>query len=365
MNNLFFAKLLTSLAVFFLNSISVFCAFLYTRARCHSIHLHPRAPYLSYVNCFSVGLFMSVCFLGLYSSACRKMLAVQKSLDESNVLRSYPLSEAALCLNFLALWLLECVLQLLSLRTPSYRFVGSNRSSQDTPYIPLDRELTTQVIVCPEHDSAPPAENDVAAVEENPAYNCSLRSLFLVAAIGLHTLLEAVGFGLLDTTSEVLHMAVAMALHQCLCSASLGIRLAQAKGVLSKTLYSILILVGYLLVLPIGTLSACAIYDAQHPSLDSLPVCPAANISCSNQVPNLAASLTASVPIALIQNLAAATFMYMIFVEMLPAEFHTRRTCASYNPQAETTWLTPKQSVICCASAVVGFLLVSGLRFLK
>ncbi|KAG5452391.1 Zinc transporter ZIP3 [Clonorchis sinensis] len=348
---------------------------------------------LALANCFSIGLFLSVCFLGLYHSSSIKLRMVQDLLHTAHFLKSYPISEATLCFGLFILWLLEWTIRSIIERFPSSLSDDRSLSLSNTGSrlnevdelgdFVLGDVLDDRINLLPTTQPAkldvdPPNGPDRVERPDRRVYGGTptkqlnsnfLRTVFLSSAMGIHSFLEALGYGLLDTAHQVYTMAFAMTLHQALCSGTLGLRLARVSTT-STHRKAVILLIFYLLLVPFGAFIGFAIHST-HP----VPVVPygVSPTSCANSttpclpvqiLPPLGHSVARQVIMALLQNLAAATFLYVVFVEMLPAEVNAGMPC-SYDRRIRLKQkTTASRGVLCCLSGMFGFLLIAGLHLI-
>ncbi|VDP90130.1 unnamed protein product [Echinostoma caproni] len=209
-----------------MNVVASVGTFVYIRVKCQTRAIHQRLSFaLSAASCFSVGLFLGICYLGLYHSAATKMLHVQNKLPHDRWLKAYPISETILCLGFFVLWILEWLIRALCDRLSSN--VSPSRYTEYNPVKVLSMtafrsHFTTgdpedEVDLLGAHEGHTPSEftpvqstpitletkSEKKMVGAFPGTDSILKSLMLTLAMGIHAFLEALGFGLLDTTNEV------------------------------------------------------------------------------------------------------------------------------------------------------------------
>ncbi|KAA3679678.1 uncharacterized protein DEA37_0006213 [Paragonimus westermani] len=158
-------------------------------------------------------------------------------------------------------------------------------------------------------------------------------------------------------------MSLAMLLHQLLCSSTLGLRLARASDAVSKRRYALAILIGYLLILPAGTVVGSTVHAIHNNHFNASTD----TITCPNKTAECHLTVTPSIPgqltMSVLQNLAASAFLYVVFVEMLPAEVSSGMPCTLDSACSSAPATPSKQGALCCLFAFLGFLLVSAIRF--
>lgn len=120
-----------------------------------------------------------------------------------------------------------------------------------------------------------------------------LRSFLLMAALGIHSLFEGMAVGLQESVMALINLFVGVLLHECLISFSVGVSLAQHQAVIKRSLITKLCVV-FSATIPFGMAIGLAIGEMQ--------------------------GFKAELISAAIQAIAAGTFVYVIFFEILPAE---------------------------------------------
>ncbi|VDP22571.1 unnamed protein product [Echinostoma caproni] len=170
-------------------------------------------------------------------------------------------------------------------------------------------------------------------------------------------------------------MGLAMVLHQTLCAATLGLRLARVAHSRKTQCYAIVILIGYLILVPIGTTLGLSLhYNSARipnpfPCVNSSSICDVANLT---EDAHLSDDLRMSVLMSVFQNFAASAFLYVVFMEMLPSELSASASpgvsCHMTNgggggggADAFST-KHQKHTLISCLCAFLGFGFVAMLR---
>ena len=140
-----------------------------------------------------------------------------------------------------------------------------------------------------EEANAPPAED--------PNNHSMIRSFILLAALSLHSVFEGLAVGLQPNSHQVLQIFLALVLHKCILAFSLGLNLVQSKLSFPAIVKSNLT---FCIMSPLGIGIGIAITDITD-------------------------SLAASLVSGILQGLASGTFLYIVFLEILPYEFSAKR----------------------------------------
>lgn len=311
---------------------------------------------LSTLNCFSGGVFFATCVLNLLPEARESMTLV---LENNEIQTEYPLTELSMCLGFFFILLLEHFAYVCcssnsrqgnktrneraSDRVPTsrntlykrvatedpitvtdfedssytddilYQTYGTAGESTDTasarPYTDERRTSTphlTEVIFQGSDrvliksasiiaESKPPSTKDViqAATEsEHDPVQSKLRGIVLLIALSLHMIFDGLALGLLKADKMVWGLLVALSLHKLLVFFTIGIQTLEILASLKKTV---------ILILVFALMSPCGIIIG-----DSL--------TSSGE------SLTKDMLSAILQGIAAGTFLYVTFFEILQRE---------------------------------------------
>ncbi|KAA3679674.1 solute carrier family 39 (zinc transporter), member 1/2/3 [Paragonimus westermani] len=256
MASLFFIKVICCFVVLLANGMAAFATFVFVHKRCSTQDFSPRLRQgLSQANCFSIGLFLSICFLGLYNSSSMKMRTVQSALEGNNPLKTYPLSEAMLCWGLFIFWLFEWTVRFLishissnNLRkqvfyVKSWKRSQPNRFAMDPTHCDDSDEQVDLLSRSPDNFTDHPTDSVVdQSSAENlhpktvktihlPA-NSFLKSVVLASAMSIHSFLEALGFGLLDSINQisfsVLYLLCDSAASRCLMLISIVLLIPEA-----------------------------------------------------------------------------------------------------------------------------------------
>ncbi|VDQ11549.1 unnamed protein product [Trichobilharzia regenti] len=171
-------------------------------------------------------------------------------------------------------------------------------------------------------------------------------------------------------------MAVGMSMHQFLCAATLGFRLAQSSVTNTKRYIAVFVLICYLLVFPFGVSSGKKLFELAYTSYNDNFTSTRANNTLTSSS-SYTHGNSGQLMIGLLQNFAASSFLYVILFDMLPAvssygvkTFSTPSVASASSmhycnsAKYESTKRRRGSGILCFCSVFVGFVLVSGLRFL-
>ena len=129
----------------------------------------------------------------------------------------------------------------------------------------------------------------VDIVQEHRGFRCVL----LLVALSCHTLFEGITLGLQDSMPNLINLFLGVLLHECLIAFAVGVSLAQQK--LNPNLLAALVIT-FSVMIPLGMIIGLVIGGFHGLAADFASV--------------------------IIQALAAGTFVYVIFLESVPAELY-------------------------------------------
>lgn len=281
---------------------------------------------MSLCNCFSGGVFLAVCFMGLMPFVKTKFNSVFQMMG---VNITYPVAELFTVMGFFLVLLTEqCVHKCqhhssstsghadskeVMLKLPTDYVMYTDSSDDETDWseqVARDDSTTTDKVASTQsslmsgsRDHAPDTPPVVTTSADHAhghshleAFqgNSGLRSAVLLLALGVHQVFEGMAMGLQDNFGQLLNLYVAVLVHECLVTLAVGINLAKARMSTGTIIKLGLIL--------------CAM----------IPVGMALGIGLG-QVHSVWGGLSNGI----IQALAAGTFIYVIFLEVLPLEINS------------------------------------------
>ncbi|XP_034987622.1 zinc transporter ZIP1-like [Zootoca vivipara] len=261
------------------------------------------------LSCAAGGVFLSACLLDIVPDS---LADLREDLSQQIPPLDFPVPELVLALGFLLVLVLEHIilacserqgdeasLPLLPCPSPSHSEEGSLAEQQQ------QQRLEAGTPHCHMGDTKAPS---------------SFRSLVLTLSLSFHSVFEGLAVGLQDTESKVLQLAVAILLHKTIIAASLALLLLQSRLPLRWLAASI---ITFALMSPLGVGLGMAVM--QNPDAGGSP------------------TMTRSV----LEGVAAGTFMYITFLEILPQELND-----------------PARRLLKVLAVLLGFSGMAGLRFL-
>ncbi|CAH8472178.1 unnamed protein product [Schistosoma turkestanicum] len=345
----------------------------------------------SVLNHFSIGLFIGLSIVGLYSSSAVKLRLVQENFLKNNIifLQHYPISETIFCLGIFFLFTLEWFFQ--KAVNKVYRFdvqkypLKSSILHYDENYLTDTEDEIELLLLVQSNNSTMNSMNssnnkmskrsfshrnlDVKHQRQQQHHQFG-KSILLSFALSLHSFFEGISFGLLDSFDQVIGMTIGMTMHQCICAVTLGFRLAQSSITHTKRCIAIFILLTYLLVFPTGVFSGKWFYDIFTNSNITSHNLTAAASSPPPVQPNHSSishefSLSGYIFVGLIQNFAASCFVYVILFDMLlPTVYSIGIKMSPTNHCMHSVVRTSSMGILCFCSLFLGFIFFCSLRIL-
>lgn len=281
-------------------------------------------------NCTSAGVFIALFFLGLLPNVRNKFETMFKRLD---IETDFPTTECVIVVGyFLTLSAQQLYLGCKKIKLNTLTLSNSqeieqsksllnefelenmspNSASQDeinfaalpdssnsvipkparSPVIksPVSR-LEAQNLAMKSKNAKANKHNHMLALTEHSG---GLNFIVLVMATSVHAVFEGATLALQTTTKRALHLFIAILVHECLVAVALGLNTAKLKLPVSSIIkFAIL----FSVALPIGI--ACGLGLRRTPGV------------------------VGDIVSALVQGLAAGTFLHIIFQELIPSEFGT------------------------------------------
>ncbi|XP_076880884.1 LOW QUALITY PROTEIN: zinc transporter ZIP3-like [Brachyhypopomus gauderio] len=251
---------------------------------------------VSLSNSFGGGVFLATCFNALLPAVREK---VEKVLEMLNKTPDYPLAETMMMLGFFIGFFLTVFIEqaVLTFRKEKPSFIdletfnagGSEAGSDseyDTPFIAPPRSSPGHQHHLHHHGHFSPAELTRAG---------PLRLASLVLALSAHSVFEGLALGLQEDGAKLGSLFIGVAIHETLAAVALGVSVAKS-GLLLQDASKLAITVS--LMIPVGIGLGMGIESAQ----------------------NLAGSIISVV----LQGLAAGTFLFITFFEILSQELEDK-----------------------------------------
>lgn len=248
---------------------------------------------VAFSNSFGGGVFLATCFNALLPAVRDKVEEVLKSLK---VTTEYPLAETMMMLGFFLTVFVEQAVLTFRKEKPSFIDMetfnagGSEAGSDseyDTPFIATPRASAgAHHHHSHQHGHFSPSELTRAG---------PLRLASLVLALSAHSVFEGLALGLQEDGAKLGSLFIGVAIHETLAAVALGVSVAKA-GVPLRDAVKLGLTVS--LMIPLGIGIGMAIDTAQ----------------------NLAGSIVSVV----LQGMAAGTFLFITFFEILSQELEDK-----------------------------------------
>uniref|UniRef100_A0A3Q3JGG2 Solute carrier family 39 member 1 n=1 Tax=Monopterus albus TaxID=43700 RepID=A0A3Q3JGG2_MONAL len=228
---------------------------------------------LSLISCFAGGVFLAACLLDIIPDY---LSDINSELDTS-----FPFPEFIIAVGFFMVLIMEKIV--LNCRETA----GSEE--ERSPLMPDDRNRHSHG-----HGPSPDLESSGHHVHVDFQAHSPFRSFMLFLSLSLHSVFEGLAIGLQNTDSKVLEICIAILVHKSIIVFSLSLKLVQS-AVRPSWVASYIIV--FALMTPIGIAIGISVIEAQ---------------------------LTAGALIQVIlEGLAAGTFVYITFLEILPHELNS------------------------------------------
>lgn len=299
---------------------------------------------LSLSNCISGGVFLGVCFIGLIPFVRDKF---EDAFHKGGIHFDYPVTELVVLLGFFLVLVTEqCVrsckrkdntaenVQMVKYPMDYFSYseddsTGSDDSEAEAERRNMKRTQSSSAPLLPNEqtpngasttqhsttDSAkrPKRRHNRVTIEAQKkkhssdghshgegghshsvdlTHGFSLRAAVMLLALSIHSLFEGMAVGLQDDLAKLINLFVSVLVHECLVCFAVGISLAKQNAKMAVLIKLSLL---FCSMIPIGMLIGMGI----------------------GEVHNFGGYLTS----AILQAIAAGTFLYVIFMETLPVEF--------------------------------------------
>ncbi|XP_062998752.1 zinc transporter ZIP1-like [Elgaria multicarinata webbii] len=228
----------------------------------------------SILSCAAGGVFLAACLLDIVPDS---LADLRDELRRQSLSLDFPVPELILALGFLLVLVLEHVV------------LDCSEQHGDEASLPL--------LPSPTHrhgEEASLGEQHVGVGTPEAHFPSSFRSLVLTLSLSLHSVFEGLAVGLQDTEAKVLQLAVAILLHKSIIAFSLALLLLQSRLPLRWLAASV---AAFVLMSPLGVGLGMAVTHS----------------------PDTGSATARTV----LEGVAAGTFMYITFLEILPHELNS------------------------------------------
>lgn len=240
---------------------------------------------LSYISCFAGGVFLAACLLDIIPDY---LSDINAELEIRNLITDYPLPEFIMAMGFFTVLILERLV------------LSCKQQSEQGERQPL---LSGQTSPSHGHGHGHAVSNgSVAELEASGGphvhmdlqAHSSFRSFILFFSLSLHSIFEGLAIGLQTTESKVVEVCIAILVHKSIIVFSLSVKLVQSAV---PPLWIAAYVLVFALMSPIGIAVGICVMEA-----------------------DLEAGTLVQ---AVLEGLAAGTFIYITFLEILPHELNS------------------------------------------
>ncbi|KAK2869387.1 hypothetical protein Q7C36_001258 [Tachysurus vachellii] len=229
---------------------------------------------LSLISCFAGGVFLAACLLDIIPDY---LSDISEQLQDTNI--DYPLAEFIMACGFFIVLILERLVQ-----------SCNKRGNMETaPLLPSAGHSHSHT-----HRSINEVDNSSHHVHMDLQAHSSFRSFMLFLSLSLHSVFEGLAIGLQATDTKVLEICIAILIHKSIIVFSLSIKLIQSAVPIMWLIIYILV---FSVMSPMGIAIGIGVSEAQ-----------------------LQMGMLVQ---AVLEGLAAGTFIYITFLEILPHELNS------------------------------------------
>ncbi|XP_049847100.1 zinc transporter ZIP3-like [Schistocerca gregaria] len=258
---------------------------------------------ISVSNCVAGGVFMGMCFLGLFPFVKEKFRDVMEKMKLST---TFPIAEFVIGIGFFLILTSEQILiskkklNSAPVKNSAHSFVASDDDKhEDESHLGLleaeanekqtDHELQNDDNTELQLSVSGHSHLDTILLTDNTS---NQRSFMLLLAVSIHSLFEGITLGLQTDMVKLLHLFLAVLIHEVLVVLALGVNIAKRNLGVTKSFRYILMATGSI---PVGMIVGLLIGTAP--------------------------GLFGSVLSACLQGIAAGIFIHVTFMEIMPEEF--------------------------------------------
>ncbi|XP_040899600.1 zinc transporter ZIP1-like [Toxotes jaculatrix] len=271
-----------------------------------------RRRLLSLISCFSGGVFFATCLLDLLPDYLQ---GIGEAFSNAGITLQFPLPEFIVAMGFFLVLVLEQVV--LAFKDQSSLFSEERRSLLvDSSVQANDRNGFHHSHH--RHHGSEEAEGGHFHVDFSS--QSALRAFILVFSLSLHSVFEGLAVGLQEEGKEVLEICLALMIHKSIISFSLAFKLCQTR--LRRSVVAGCLLL-FAVMSPLGIGLGIGLTETKAHPQHQLARCT-------------------------LEGLAAGTFIYITFMEILPHELSS-----------------PRHRIPKVAMLLVGFAVVTGVLFIK
>ncbi|XP_060890460.1 zinc transporter ZIP1-like [Labrus mixtus] len=268
-----------------------------------------RRRLLSLISCFAGGVFLATCLLDLLPDYLQ---SINEAFSNAGITLQFPLPEFIVAMGFFLVLVLEQII--LAFKDQSSSVTEERRA--------LLVESSVQANGRPHSHSHRRGSDDSNASHFHVDFNSqsALRAFILVFSLSLHSVFEGLAVGLVEEGKEVLEICLALMIHKSVISFSLSFKLCQSRLRRSVVVGCLLL---FAVMSPLGIAVGIGLTETR--------------MSPQHQLAR-----------STLEGLAAGTFLYITFMEILPHELSSARN-----------------RILKVAMLLVGFAVVTAVLFIK
>ncbi|EGT59827.1 hypothetical protein CAEBREN_04150 [Caenorhabditis brenneri] len=260
---------------------------------------HTDSGWLSYLSCFSGGVFMATCFLDVVPHLNQNY---DKLVVDHKVDYPVPLNQVFICCGFFIVYFIE------EMTAKVFGSDGHGHSHGGPLSVDKKKENVTKQVLLEdgkEGSLTVPSDSRMLnrhslVVEEASPWVVSdekrnlLKSLTFAVAMSFHSLLEGFALGVQETDSAIYTLFFSLLLHKSIEAFSVGLQISRSNS--EKRLIVISTILIYALMTPVGSVLGTILQSSGGESFGK------------------------EFLIVFLESLAAGTFVYVTFLEVLAAE---------------------------------------------
>ncbi|XP_028984504.1 zinc transporter ZIP1-like isoform X2 [Betta splendens] len=271
------------------------------------------SPYLRHrllglISCFAGGVFLATCLLDLLPDYLQ---GINEAFSSAGITLQFPLPEFIVSMGFFLVLVLEQVI--LAFKDQSYSHLEERRALLVESSIQAASRTGRHL-----HHHSPEPDGGHNYVDFSS--QSALRAFILVFSLALHSVFEGLAIGLQEEGRDVLEICLALMIHKSIISFSLSFRLCQGRLRRSAVAGCLLL---FAVMSPLGISLGIGLTETRASPQHQLARCT-------------------------LQGLAAGTFIYITFMEILPHELSS-----------------PRNRMAKVAMLLVGFAVVTAVLFIK
>ena len=240
------------------------------------------------LNCFSGGVFLGACLLDLFPDTLDMMDGIMVRISSSV---SFPVAEFTVALGFFTVLIVEGIVA----SCHADDAIGSDESEPLISDAAVNYGSADRVESASTGSGSGHGHSHAAPL---PSGQAGIRSLMLVLALSLHSVIEGLAIGLQESDEQLLQLFAAVGIHKGILGFSLGLSLVRD-----------------------GSLSFCRMLSSALVFCAASPL----GVGIGWAVTDAGSSLAGDTANAILQGIACGTFLYITFFEVLPHEFRDNR----------------------------------------